>query len=128
MVCGYCKSDLVYMKENEGKTGLYCQNCGRWLRWVSDDEKSKIRAEIERRKNQIVIDGADFELVKNKYRQYKKKYDSLSEDVKFFKQKSAKNKSSEIEAAAMYEKVLKLKEVTAKIAAYDEVLMALRLK
>lgn len=128
MICGYCKSDKVFLKENEGKTGLYCQNCGRWLKWISDEEKSKVMAEIEKRKRQIVIDGADFETVKEKYREYKKKSDKISEDVKFFKQKNAKSKISEIEASAVYEKVLKLKELNAKLAAYDEVLMTLRLK
>ena len=128
MVCGYCKSDMIFLKENEGKTGMYCQNCGRWLKWISDEEKLKVMAEIDKRKRQIVIDGSDFEMVKEKYNQYKKKSEKISEDVKFFKQKSSKNKLSEIEASAMYEKVLKLKELNAKLVAYDEVLMTLRLK
>lgn len=129
MVCGYCKSDLVCLKEAEGKNGVYCQNCGRWLKWVDDVEKAKLLSEIEKRKRELRIDGADFETVREKLRNYKKKYDALSEELRFYKQRSAKKQNSnELEAASMYEKALKLKELTAKIAAYDEVLVTLRLK
>lgn len=129
MICGYCKSDVVYLKEAEGKTGVYCQNCERWLKWVDNDEKVKIQAEIDKRKRSITVDGHDFEEVREKLKAYKKKYDSISEELRFFKQRSAKKQATnEMEAAAMYDKVLKLKELTAKIAAYDEVLLTLKLK
>jgi uncharacterized Zn finger protein (UPF0148 family) len=129
MVCDYCKSDLFYLKDKDDKTGLYCQSCGRWLKWVSGDEKAKIMSEIEKRKRAITIDGADFEIVKEKLKAYKKKYDSISEEIRFYKQRSTKNKTGgDLQATAMYDKALKLKELSAKIAAYDEVLLTLRLK
>lgn len=129
MVCSYCKSDIIFLKEAEGKTGVYCRNCGRWLKWVDGEEKLKLMAEIEKRKREIRIDGADFEIVREKLRNYKKKYDALSEELRFYKQRTAKKQvTNELEASAMYEKALKLKELTAKIAAYDEVLLTLRLK
>ncbi|CDZ24242.1 hypothetical protein CCDG5_1125 [[Clostridium] cellulosi] len=128
MICSYCKSDIVYLKESEGKTGVYCQNCDRWLKWVDGEEKTKILNEINKRKREIRIDGADYDIVREKLRTYKKKYEALSEELRFFKQRSAKQNTSDLEASAMYEKALKLKELTAKIAAYDEVLLTLRLK
>jgi hypothetical protein len=128
MVCGYCKSDMFFLKDSEDKTGVYCQSCGRWLKWVDSEEKMKLMAEIEKRKRAITVDGANLELVKEKLKAYKKKYDSISEELRFFKQRSTKNKANELESAAMYDKALKLKELTAKIAAYDEVLTTLRIK
>lgn len=129
MVCGYCKSDIVFLKDSEDKTGVYCQNCGRWLKWVDQEEKAKLMAEIEKRKRAITIDGADFEAVREKLKAYKKKYEAISEELRFFKQRNAKNKvTNEMEAAAMYDKALKLKELTAKISAYDEILSTLRLR
>lgn len=128
MYCSYCKSDLLILKETDNKTGLYCQNCGRWLKWVDDEEKAKIQSEIEKRKRAITIDGNDLAMVKEKLKAYKKKYDSISEEIRFYKQRSAKQIPNEREAQAMYDKALKLKELTAKIDAYNEVLFTLRLK
>lgn len=129
MVCDYCKSDLVFLKESEGKTGLYCQNCGRWLKWVDQAEIAKIKGDIERRRRAITIDGADLELVREKLMAYKKKYESISEELRFYKERNSKKQgTNELEASAMYDKALKLKELTAKIAAYSEVLMTLRLR
>ena len=128
LICGYCKSDFVYLKETDGKTGVYCQNCERWLKWVDGDEKIKLQVEIDKRKRSITIDGHGFEQVRENLKAYKKKYESISEELRFFKMRNAKKQPNEMEAAAMYDKALKLKELTAKIAAFDEVLMTLKLK
>lgn len=129
MVCDYCKSDLFFLKDKDDKTGLYCQSCGRWLKWVDQAEKAKIMSDIEKKKRAITIDGADFETVKEKLKAYKKKYDSISEEIRFYKQRSAKKQAGgELEANAIYDKALKLKELTAKIAAYEEIIVTLRLK
>lgn len=129
MICDYCKNDIFVLKDQEDKTALYCKNCGRWLKWVDQAEKSKIISDIERRKRELRIDGADLEIVKEKLKAYKKKYDTVSEELRYFKDRNTKKQiTSEMEAATMYEKVLKLKELTAKIAGYDEVLLTLRLR
>lgn len=57
MVCGYCKSDIFYLKDSEGKTGLYCQSCGRWLKWVDSEEKAKIQSDIEKEKERLPSTG-----------------------------------------------------------------------
>jgi ABC-type phosphate transport system auxiliary subunit len=129
MVCDYCRSEFLFLKEQDGKDALYCKSCGRWLKWVDSAEKAKISNEIEKRKRELRIDGADLEIVREKYKAYKKKYESVSEELRYFKDRSAKKQiSSEIEASAMYDKALKLKELNAKIAAFEEVLTTLRLK
>lgn len=128
MICGFCKSENLYIKEQDDKIGLYCRNCGRWLKWIDQSEKTKIQADIEKRKRELRIDGANLETVKEKYRTYKKKYENLTDELRFYKDRSSRKPTNEMEASAMYEKALKLKELTAKLAAYDEVLMTLRLK
>lgn len=128
MICSYCKSDSIFLKETEDKTGVYCRNCGRWLKWVESAEKEKIKKEIDRQKREVKIDGTDVDRMMENLRGYKKKYAALTEEIRFFQERAAKSKSSEIEAKAMYEKALKLKVLTAKIAAYDEIMMILRLR
>ena len=129
MICDYCKNDIFYLKEQDGRTALFCKSCGRWLKWVDSIEKAKIEMDIEKRKRELKIDGADLEIVREKYRTYKKKHDSLADEIKYYKERTdRKQTTNEMEAAAMYDKVLKLKELTAKLAAYDEVLLFLRLR
>ena len=128
MKCDYCKNEILYLKESEGQTGLYCKSCGRWLRWVDKAEKQKVADEIERQKREIRIDGANVEKVKETLKVYKKKLETLNSELQYFKDRNDKKQiTSEIEKAAMYEKVLKMKELNAKIAAYNEILMTLRL-
>lgn len=129
MVCGYCKSERMTLKETEGKTGLYCLDCGRWLKWVGAEEKSKLEADIQKQRREMRIDGADLEKVREKYAAYKKKYTALSEEVRFYQERVARKQAqNEMEASTMYDKALKLKDLMAKMAAYDEVLVTLRLK
>lgn len=127
MVCNFCKSEFLYMKEADSKTGLYCKSCGRWLKWVAPAEKIEIQRQIDRQKREIRIDGQDVERVIEKYKGYKQKYQALNDEIAFFKDSIGKS-SSEIEKSAMMARVLKLKELTTKIAAYDEILLALGLR
>lgn len=128
MICDYCKSELLYLKEQDGKIALFCRSCGRWLKWVDPSDKAKIQNELDKQRREIRIDGADLELVKEKYRAYKKKFDSLSEELRLYKDRSTRKPTTEMEASLMYDKALKLKELSAKMTAYKEVLMSLRLK
>lgn len=128
MRCEYCKSEILFLKNTEGKTGLYCKNCGRWLRWVDGEEKQKIEDAIERQKREIRIDGSDVERVKENLKGYKKRLEDLNNEINYFKERNAKKQiSSEIEKAAFYEKALKMKELSNKITAYQEILSILRL-
>lgn len=126
MVCGYCKSEFLFLKEENGKTGLYCKDCGRWLKWVDAAEKASIAAQLEKQKNERRIDARDVARVMETYKGYKKKVTDLNEEIYYFNKNNGKV-GTEAEKTAMYAKVLKLKELSAKIAAYDEIIMALGL-
>ena len=128
MICDFCKSENLYLKEADGKTGLYCKSCGRWLKWVNLQEKIQISEAIERQKREIRIDGNDVNAVKEKLKAYVKKLETLNSEINYFKSKMDKNQmKSDMEKAAMYERALKMKELNTKILAYREVLTTLRL-
>lgn len=127
MVCIFCKSESLYLKEAEGKTGLYCKSCGRWIRWVGSGEKSSIERELDRQRREIRLEGADVDRATEKYRAYRQKYRTLSDDISSTKDIVAKS-GSEIGKNALYSKVLRLKELGIRIDAYEELFRTLGLK
>lgn len=38
--CG--SKDLFALKKSETQVGIYCKNCGRWLKWADKHEKNLI--------------------------------------------------------------------------------------
>ena len=38
--CKYCLTTDVVLKEKGPHVGAYCANCGRWLKWLSKNEKN----------------------------------------------------------------------------------------
>lgn len=127
MICDFCKSEILFLKEEGDKTGLYCKSCGRWLKWVGASEKAAVETQIEKLKREVRLDGRDVERVFEKYKKYKGKAKELQEEIAFYHSMKTKP-TSEMEKNAMYAKVLKLKELMAEIAAYDEIIMTLGLK
>lgn len=43
----YCNctatNNAVYLKKQGNHTGLYCQNCGKWIKWCGKNEVRKLR-------------------------------------------------------------------------------------
>lgn len=127
MICDYCKSENLFIKEAEEKIGVYCKSCGRWIKWIAPSERAAIEAQIDKLKREVRIDGMDVDRVFLKYKSYKEKFKALQEEISFYNSSKSKS-SSEIEKSAMYAKVLKLKELSAKISAYEEIILTLGLK
>ena len=38
--CG--SKDFFAMKKDESHVGIYCKNCGKWLKWADKNEKNLI--------------------------------------------------------------------------------------
>ena len=38
--CKYCFGMETVLREKGPHIGAYCANCGRWLKWLSKDEKN----------------------------------------------------------------------------------------
>ena len=49
--CTKCGSIDVYIKENGTQTGLYCEDCGKWIKWLSKEEKRLAERWIENNKS-----------------------------------------------------------------------------
>lgn len=45
--CKYCNStNLVVVKKNEDRYGLYCKDCGKWLKWIRKQEVDLYKQEL----------------------------------------------------------------------------------
>ena len=54
--CPHCRSVDVFMKPKGNQTGLYCGDCGKWIKWVSKSESAFVKIFIaENREANIVI-------------------------------------------------------------------------
>ncbi len=127
MVCPFCQSEWLYLQETEGKTGLYCKSCRRWIRWVPSEERDRVERELNRQRREIRIDGADVDRVMEKYRDYLRKYRALSEDISSTQSIVAKSGSA-IDKSALYSKALHLKELGIRVETCEQLFRALGLK
>lgn len=37
-ICGKCGNNTMFTQAKGGNTGLYCRNCGKWIKWLAKDE------------------------------------------------------------------------------------------
>jgi transcription elongation factor Elf1 len=51
--CKYCDSKNLFIKKTGNQTGLYCGNCGKWLKWLGKEELRL--AEIFIKENNSII-------------------------------------------------------------------------
>lgn len=42
-----CGSKEIFIKENGNNKGLYCAECGKWIRWLSKDDLRLAQRQIE---------------------------------------------------------------------------------
>lgn len=55
-VCEKCGSLELFIKENGNQTGLYCSECGKWIKWLPKSEVELAKRFIEsNRKDNIAI-------------------------------------------------------------------------
>lgn len=45
MTCKCGSNKFVTMKKRS-QTGLYCSSCGKWIKWLSKDEKNLIKLKL----------------------------------------------------------------------------------
>jgi len=53
--CEKCGSMDLFIKSNGSQTGLYCNVCGKWIKWVSKSELPLVEKFIEEQKKDISI-------------------------------------------------------------------------
>ena len=59
--CPHCGSIDVFTKEKGAQTGLYCGDCGKWIKWVGKDEKNLIERWIEENKKDTKGETPNFQ-------------------------------------------------------------------
>lgn len=50
--CPHCNSQEVFTEESTNRTGLYCADCGKWIKWLTKDE-----ARLAKRQEEFMKDG-----------------------------------------------------------------------
>lgn len=50
--CPKCKSGDVFIDTSGNQTGLYCGDCGRWIKWLGKEEIRLAKRYIESREKE----------------------------------------------------------------------------
>lgn len=65
--CKKCNSEDIFISKSGNNTGIYCENCGKWITWLNKDEVRIIERQIaNRRKDDINLQKAEIESLKQK--------------------------------------------------------------
>jgi uncharacterized Zn finger protein len=73
MKCKRCGSEHVFLKSAGSNVGIYCADCGKWVKWATKDE---VRV-IEHRQMKYAIGG----IMTSKQKMMIKKYKEIEEIV-----------------------------------------------
>ena len=46
-ICPKCESEDVFLDKSGNNTGLYCGDCGRFIKWVSKDEIRLVKRQMK---------------------------------------------------------------------------------
>lgn len=71
MNCNRCGNTYMYVKEREWEDlcGIHCAQCGRWIKWATEDEKRVIPNEADARK---AMNASHPLVIENKYKEIEK--------------------------------------------------------
>lgn len=75
--CEKCGSLDVYTKKNGSATGLYCGDCGKWIKWLNKEDK--ILFEKQKEENQFLKEVA----LQSRERTQLEKLEEYKEQKKF---------------------------------------------
>jgi len=46
-VCSKCNGTSTFIKKNNTQTGLYCSDCGKWIKWLGKEEIRLYERQLE---------------------------------------------------------------------------------
>ena len=46
-VCSKCNGTFIFIKKNNTQTGLYCSDCGKWVKWLGKEELRLYERQLE---------------------------------------------------------------------------------
>ena len=53
--CPTCGSKDVFVEKSGNQTGLYCGDCGKWIKWLAKDELRLAERQIELMRDSVVL-------------------------------------------------------------------------
>ena len=51
--CEKCNSKDVFVEQNGNNIGLYCSDCGKWIKWLNKDELRLAERQIKEQEKRI---------------------------------------------------------------------------
>jgi hypothetical protein len=70
--CSKCNSTEVFIEQNGNNIGLYCADCGKWIKWLNKDELRLAERQIKEYDKEIRAKAIDefAEMLKEKYEEH----------------------------------------------------------
>lgn len=77
--CSKCNSTEVFIEQNGNNIGLYCADCGKWIKWLNKDELRLAERQIKEYDKEIrakAIDEFAHQLKENLNQEFPSNYES----------------------------------------------------
>ena len=52
--CSKCGSNDVFIEKSGNNTGLYCGDCGKWIKWLTKDEVRLAERQMNMMKDDVI--------------------------------------------------------------------------
>ena len=52
--CSKCQSKDVFIQKSGNQVGLFCGDCGKWIKWLNKDEQRLAERQVEMMKDTVV--------------------------------------------------------------------------
>jgi transcription initiation factor TFIIIB Brf1 subunit/transcription initiation factor TFIIB len=82
--CPKCNSQDLTIIPKGSQTGLYCKDCGRWIKWLPKDEIILAENFIKSQSNPKQFTINELEMIRISVDQWKNEYASKEDYYKFF--------------------------------------------
>jgi len=63
-ICSKCNGTFTFIKKNNTQTGLYCSDCGKWIKWLGKEEIRlyERQLEIDKMKSEVIMEVEEHEI------------------------------------------------------------------
>ena len=63
-ICSKCNGTFTFIKKNNTQTGLFCADCGKWVKWLGKEELRlyERKLEIDKMKSEVVMEVEEPEI------------------------------------------------------------------
>ena len=61
-VCSKCNGTFTFIKKNNTQTGLFCADCGKWVKWLGKEELRLYERKLEMVKSEVIMETEEPEI------------------------------------------------------------------